>query len=83
MNRIIKLTVGLIDLAFALAACTPQTPITISPSVTLDVKSHTRFGTTKIESVGSSGVSGTFTAKDNGDGTTQVKIGRASCRERV
>ncbi len=74
MDRIIKLPFGLIGLAFALAACAPQAPITISPSATPNINSNSRFGTTKIEAVGSSGVSGTFMAKDNGDGTTQVIV---------
>ena len=74
MNRIMKLTVGLISLAFALAACAPQVPMTTSPSATPGINSHTRFGTTKIEPVGASGVSGTFVAQDNGDGTTQVSV---------
>ncbi len=33
-----------------------------------------RYGTVKVEAVNNSGISGTFTARDNGDGTTLLEI---------
>ena len=63
----------------------PVTTITAEPVVTRaasptaissasSVSVQARFGTIKLESVQSSGVSGTFTARDNGDGTSLLNI---------
>ena len=75
MNRLIT-----IFLLLVLAACTTSTPTKISISVaspataTVSVPSTSRYGVINIPSVHSSGVTGTFTANDNGDGSTSVSI---------
>jgi len=72
----------LLFLIITLASCTTSTPTmtTVAPTSTAVIlatpglKTTSRYGTVNIESVQSSGVSGTFTAKDNGDGSTSVSI---------
>ena len=72
----------LLFLIITLASCTASTPTmtTVAPTSTAMIlatpglKTISRYGTVNIESVQSSGVSGTFTAKDNGDGSTSVSI---------
>lgn len=67
-------------LVLALAACTTSAPTKLSTApaspatATVRVPSTNRYGTIKIPSVQSSGVTGTFTAKDNGDGSTSLSI---------
>jgi WD40 repeat protein len=71
-------------LLFALAACAA-----VSPTVTPPLPTHSalvadtstpaaaaqdRFGTTRLESVQDAGVSGTFTATNNGDATTTLEV---------
>src|SRR5437879_1636607 len=81
---------GALFVLLTLTACSPvrQTaaPTTTSqpaatprglPPTTLVAASSappTRHGPVKVEAVNNSGVSGTFTARDNGDGTTLLEI---------
>lgn len=67
-------------LVLALAACTTSTPTKLSTTpaspatATVSVPSTSRYGMINIPSVQSSGVTGTFTAKDNGNGSTSLSI---------
>jgi len=65
-------------LIIILAACSTTTPTlsstTPAASATTSVNPTSRYGTISIEPVHSSGVSGIFTAKDNGDGSTSLNI---------
>jgi Tol biopolymer transport system component len=72
MNRFLNWTILFLFLTLILNACIPSMATT-SVSATSTPRSN-RFGTTKIEAVGSSGVEGTFVAQDNDDGTTTVSI---------
>src|SRR5215213_3526385 len=73
MNRFLKLTTILLLITFVLIACVPSLATQSFPATT-STPAPNRFATTKIESVGSSGVEGTFVARDNGDGTTTLGI---------
>src|SRR6185503_5144771 len=81
---------GTLFVLLMFAACSPagQTaaPPTISelaatptlfpatPSIAGSDIPSARYGSVKIEAVNNSGMSGTFTARDNGDGTTLLEI---------
>ncbi len=84
MSRLLTSCVGLLLLVFVFTACTglkpTSTPVLQTSSPTA-VASNTagsafqnRFGAIQLESFQNAGVSGTFTARDNGDGTTTLNI---------
>lgn len=54
-----------------LPTSTAEPVATASPT---SVRVSARYGTIRLESVEGSGVSGTFTARDNGDGTTLLNV---------
>jgi dipeptidyl aminopeptidase/acylaminoacyl peptidase len=77
MPRLLKPVISLL-LLIVLAACAGST--LSGPIATADVPNtseralQNRFGTVPLEPVQDSGVAGTFTAHDNGDGTTTLNI---------
>ena len=77
MPRLLKPVISLL-LLIVLAACAGST--LSGPIATADVPNtsesvlQNRFGTVPLEPVQNSGVAGTFTAHDNGDGTTTLNI---------
>ena len=83
MSRLLTSLVGLL-LVFVFAACngpnltsTPVLPINSATAVASNTPSsalQNRFGIIKLEPFQNSGVSGTFTARNNGDGTTTLNI---------
>src|SRR6266487_5630689 len=61
----------------------PAATPTLLPTTTLVATSNipsTRYGSVEVEAVSNSAISGTFTARDNGDGTTllEIKLDNAS-----
>ncbi len=64
------------------SACSPipQSVVPTKLSMTPTNVAVARYGPVKVESVNNSGISGTFTARDNGDGTTllEIKLDNAS-----
>ena len=72
MNRFLHWTILFLLLSLILNACSPNLATTSVPATNTPLSN--RFGTTRIEAVGSSGVDGTFIAQDNGDGTTTMSI---------
>src|SRR5687768_9055895 len=77
MPRLLKPVISLL-LLIVLAACAGSTlsgpTATAQISNTLESALQNRFGTVPLEPVRDSGVVGTFTALDNGDGTTTLNI---------
>jgi WD40-like Beta Propeller Repeat len=80
-NRLLSFRSDLLFLIIALAACTAPAQkasimatslVTTSTSASITLAS--RYGIVNIEPVQSSGVSGTFMAKDNGDGSTAISV---------
>ena len=77
MPRLLKPVISLL-LLIVLAACAGST--LSGPTATTVVSNaqesmpQNRFGTVSLEPVRDSGVAGTFTALDNGDGTTTLNI---------
>src|ERR1051326_1147570 len=61
-------------ISLVLSACVPSMTKISAPAIQTSNPQGNRFGTTKIEAVGSSDIQGTFTAQDNGDGTTTLHI---------
>jgi Tol biopolymer transport system component len=61
------------SISFILNACAPSLTETLSP-VQTSKPPVGRFGNTRIEAVNTSGISGSFAAHDNGDGTTTLSI---------
>jgi hypothetical protein len=73
VNRLPVLLTKVFLASFILSACAPaDSPAPTPPTNTANARD--RFGTTKVAAVRSSGISGTFTAKDNGNGTTTLSI---------
>jgi len=83
MSRLLTSLVGLL-LVFVFTACTgpkltstPVLPISSATALASNTPSsvlQNRFGIIKFEPFQNSDVSGTFTARDNGDGTTTLNI---------
>ncbi|MEO7839435.1 MAG: hypothetical protein ABIU06_08805, partial [Anaerolineales bacterium] len=86
MPRLLTSLISLL-LVFVLPACAgpntarpTSTPLPAQSSATAVVSGapggalQNRFGTVPLEPVRDSGVAGTFTALDNGDGTTTINI---------
>ena len=83
MPRLLTTLISLL-LVFGFTACTglklASTPVlptsspTARPSNTLASTFQNRFGTIQLEPFQNSGLGGTFTAHDNGDGTTTLNI---------
>lgn len=94
MTHLLSRLPGMLLLASMFTACTsvrptpaPVLPITIPTSLTPTREqaptlsaTGTRFGTIQLEPVQNSGISGTITARDNGNGTTtlDVRLGQAA-----
>jgi len=77
MSRVSTLILGLMLLCM-IGACTDIKSPSIQPINTMSATSAalppSRFGIISLEPYQSSGISGTFTARDNGDGTTTLTI---------
>ena len=77
MSRVSTLIPGLMLLC-VISACTNIKPTSVSQiaaaSATSTASPQSRFGTIPLEPYQSSGISGTFTARDNGDGTTALTV---------
>lgn len=59
---------------FLLVGCVAPPSRATEVPITADVKPNARYGTFKIESVGSSNINGVLTATDNGDGSTLISV---------
>jgi Tol biopolymer transport system component len=80
-NRLLSFRSDLLFLIITLAACTAPAqktsitpPALVTTSTTTSTTPASRYGTVNVEAVQSSGVSGTFMAKDNGDGSTAISV---------
>ena len=80
-NRLLRFRSDLLFLIIMLAACdapaqkTSMTPTSlVTASTTASISPARRYGRVNIEAVQSSGVSGAFIAKDNGDGSTAISV---------
>src|SRR6185503_11936615 len=83
MSRLLSSLVGLL-LVFVFTACigpklasTPALPTSSATAVASNTLASTfqnRFGTIQLEPFQNSGLGGTFTARDNGDGATTLNI---------
>jgi hypothetical protein len=75
LNRLLSFRSGLLFLIITLGACTaPAQTTPITPASYATKSTTSRYRTIALEAVESSGVTGTFTAKDNGDGSTSLSI---------
>jgi len=73
VNRLLNLIIIVSVISLILKACVSSVPATVPPVKTTNSPPG-RFGVTSIEAVEASGVSGTLTAQDNGNGTTTLSI---------